>query len=199
MALALADRNQDWDDRGHIAAHDVDHVRLYLCVLLRQRSAARAGGRLPEARRRRMAKQINDITMALLRHFMSFDKATRPRQEFDRPKMLQPWLELDESVFVKMTRFYKKEFLRVVDSLTLLPDTIRDPGTGCTATKRLAVFILLRRWAGAEHWYVTERDMRLRKSWLIAIYGTVLRTVSPRPIFHLSLPANCAAVSSCLF
>jgi hypothetical protein len=216
MALALADRNQDWDDRGHIAAHDVDHVRDYLGALLLQRRAARAGHGLSEARRRRLSKQINDMTMALLRHYMSFDKATRPRQEFSLPKMKQPWLDLDESVFQKMTRFYKKEFLSIVDSLSLLPDTIRDPGTGCKASKQLAVFILLRRWAGAEHWcgtparagppsaklsghcgfpcgqkshrcrlfaraktrrYVTEREMRSRKSWLIAIYGAVLRAM----------------------
>ena len=90
--------------------------------------------------------------LALLRHEMSFDKATRPHQEFALPQMVEPWNELDNSRFEKSTRFYKKEFLRVCDALELVPDAIRDPGTGCKASKRLAVFVLLRRWSGAEHW-----------------------------------------------
>jgi hypothetical protein len=160
-AHRLTNRHEDWDERGHIAAHDVVAVRLYLLTLLRLRSSARARGRrLSEARRHRMSKQIEDVLAALLRHHMSFDMATRPRQEFDRAPMKEPWQELDESVFVKMTRFYKKEFVRICDALELIPDTIRDSGTGCKATKKLAVFILLRRWAGAEHWCVWQCCLR---------------------------------------
>jgi hypothetical protein len=91
--------------------------------------------------------------------------------------MLTPWLQLDESQFVKYTRFYKKEFVRVCDALELIPDIVEDPSTKCKASKKLAVFLMLRRWAGAETWYVTERDMRLRKSRLISIYGTILLLV----------------------
>eukprot|EP01045_Picozoa_sp_COSAG04_P018006 COSAG04_NODE_1633_length_6104_cov_3.956536_6_plen_161_part_00 len=157
--LSLADRHEDWDERGHIAAHDVRHVRAYLVGLLQApglHRRRRRGGVRNGARRRRQQRQlraqIQEFTMALLRHEMSFDKATRPHQEFALPQMVEPWNELDNSRFEKSTRFYKKEFLRVCDALELVPDAIRDPGTGCKASKRLAVFVLLRRWSGAEHW-----------------------------------------------
>ena len=55
--------------------------------------------------------------MALLRHEMSFDKATRPHQEFALPKMVEPWNELDNSHFEKSTQFYKKEARRRVAGL----------------------------------------------------------------------------------
>jgi hypothetical protein len=132
-AHRLTNRHEDWDERGHIAAHDVVAVRLYLLTLLRLRSSARARGRrLSEARRRRMSKQIEDVLAALLRHHMSFDMATRPRQEFDRAPMKEPWQELDESVFVKMTRFYKKEFVRICDA------TDRQQGYYSTSSHSLA-------------------------------------------------------------
>ena len=95
-----------------------------------------------------MERQIQHFTFALLRHRMSFDSYTRPRQEFSLPRMTEPWNELTDSRFKKCTRFYKKEFQRICDALTLIPAKIVTK-TRCTATKELAVFVLLRRWAGA--------------------------------------------------
>ena len=55
----------------------------------------------------------------------------------------------------------------------MLPDKIVSKA-GCTATKQLAIYILLRRFSCPDTWYKVEQHLRRDKGWLICIYGAVL-------------------------
>ena len=113
MPGRITHAQEDWDDRGHIPAHDVKDIQRYLLHLISLRGRARraAGGLGGRRREQRLKRQIQRFTTALLRHRMSYDNYTRPRQEFSLPRMTEPWNELTDSRFKKCTRFYKKEFL----------------------------------------------------------------------------------------
>jgi len=68
MPGRITHAQEDWDDRGHIPAHDVKDIQRYLLHLISLRGRARraAGGLGGRRREQRLKRQIQRFTTALL-------------------------------------------------------------------------------------------------------------------------------------
>ena len=100
----------------------------------------------------------------------------RPRVAFDEPAVLEPWDQYETHVFREYTRFLPEDFLNMCTLLEIPVDGGGDfvSQNRCVCDPRLAVFILLRRWALPDRWIDLEHQLRLRKSWLHDIYRSIL-------------------------
>jgi hypothetical protein len=82
---------------------------------------------------------------------------------------------VDPVAALPATEFYRLagwlgQFVEVSDNLVLIPDRFICPTTPCTASKQLALFVLLMRWKKADKWDDVARVMKQRPVWCIKVY-----------------------------
>ena len=150
--------DDDPESRGRLAPHELPHVMA--CVLAAQRrvqrcvaalAATRAAGDDDAVERRliqktaRARRQKRCLCMALACHFMSYDSVQMAPLQHAAAEMTEPWNELPEAEFVRVTRWGTRRFCEACDKLVLFPDVLHAEN-GSTMTRRLAMFTLLRRW-----------------------------------------------------
>jgi hypothetical protein len=87
------------------------------------------------------------LLFKLAKHRRSYDKVERPEEKgrFNRGRMNEPWIELHEREFFNCIGMCKDDFCEIADSLTLLDEKLITK-TGCTASRRLGLFVVLSRW-----------------------------------------------------
>ncbi len=84
--------------------------------------------------------------------------------------LVDPVVELPATEFYKLAGFWPGQFVEVSDNLVLFPDRIICPTTCCTASKQLALFVLLRQWKNADKWDDVARVMKRGRVWCIKVY-----------------------------
>jgi hypothetical protein len=73
---------------------------------------------------------------------------------------MDPVAELPATEFYELAGFWPGQFVEVSENLVLIPDRIICPMTYCTASKQLALFVLLRQWKKADKWDDVARVMK---------------------------------------
>ena len=98
-----------------------------------------------------------EISTAIHNHYYSYNKLSRPVPNYDRDKMEEPWVELNEYIFFESFGYYKGQFIEIINNLVLLPDKIEAYGSRATAPTPMALCIMLRRWRVADTWEKVSR------------------------------------------
>ena len=80
-----------------------------------------------------------NLLMMMAFHYMSYDMVMMPPVQHAAPEMTEPWRELTEAAFVRVTRFSTTRFCEVADALIRFPATMR-AADGSVMTRRLALF-----------------------------------------------------------
>ena len=92
-------------------------------------------------------------------HYMSYDRFSRPYKFYELPQVENPHTQFSSHAYYEMTGFWPEQLAVLNQELTLIPDVIRCRRTGCSATKDLALFLLLRRWHMPGNWSSVSRDL----------------------------------------
>ena len=183
--MAEVDEHDTCWDRGRMTSLECKQVmelfRLSVDRLTRIRRRLRCGrlsGRPLAALARRTKRNravVAAIGLALLRHFRSYNNVFRPNRRFALPALRTPWLELSALAMDLATRFYREQFEEICDVLLpLMPDVVYSHNY-CKAPKKLAIFIVLRRWTCPGTWHQMESAMRMNRTWLVTIYTATVR------------------------
>ena len=200
-AYGTVSPTETWEDRGHLPAHEVDDMSLFLQQALddveRRRKRLReaieqlsgvtafpfcsneelfSAQMAVDANRRRLAKQqevANLIMDELETHDLSFDMVTRAVIPFTLAGRVDPFADWPESEFRVRTRFNKDSLLEVLGELKLLPagDIFGKDGTRCPLPT--AVTIMLARFASADTWDKMQHQFNVHRSYLITTYTTI--------------------------
>ncbi len=93
-----------------------------------------------------------------------------PTVLYHAPPVTDPVAELPSSEFYELSGFWPGQFLEISDNLLLLPQQIVCPISRCTASKQLALFLMLRRWKKADKWDDVSQALRRGRVWCIKIY-----------------------------
>jgi hypothetical protein len=104
---------------------------------------------------------------------MSYDKISRPYVQYQLPKVITPDTQFTKYIYHQMTGFWPEQVQEICQELILIPDVIRCRRSGCSASKELAIFVMLRRWHIAAKWEVVSKDLRRQRSWCILIYHEI--------------------------
>ena len=172
-------------DRGRIAAHDLpvttavwraENRRKIKMLKAYQRSNHKS--RLYWRLFQRRKKEARRVGLLIMKHHASYDKVNRAHVVFTKPPLGKPWEELSERAFYNLFGFNKDNFLEIAQALELIPATVRDPLTRCRCEKKLALCIMLRRWALADTWKEVEECFRIRRCKLIRLYKTIIRLLA---------------------
>jgi hypothetical protein len=102
----------------------------------------------------------------------------RPTVLFEIPPLQDPIAELPASEFYKLCGFWPGQFEEIANNLLLIPDQIVCSTTRCSASKHVAVFLMLCRWNKADNWEDVSRIMWRGRVWCIKIYRSLFSLVS---------------------
>lgn len=167
-------------DRGRIPAHalrEVTETRSLLNEAMLRESGHRVrlimlGVYLTPPILIHIVMQFNQM---LLDHYMSYDKVSRSFINFELPPVQVPQQQFSKHVHYQLTGFWPEQVEEICDNLILIPDTIRCRRSGCSASKSLAIFLMLRRWHICDTWESVARDLRWQRSWCLLIYREIFR------------------------
>ena len=163
--------DDDSESRGRLAPHEVPLAMAATMVACRRLHAARgalaaAAGEGGDAGEQRLIQKVarakrmrRSLLMMMSFHYMSYDMVMMPPVQHAAPEMTEPWRELTEAAFVRVTRFSTTRFCEVADALIRFPATMR-AADGSVMTRRLALFSLLRRWVVPDTLYQQARFQR---------------------------------------
>jgi hypothetical protein len=84
----------------------------------------------------------------------------RPSFLFDQLPLEDPLAELMATEFYELRGVWPGQFHEIVDNLTLIPGRIICPSRRCTASKELAIFIMLCHWRKADKWKDVSHAVR---------------------------------------
>ena len=174
----LAHEEDTVEDRGRLCPHEVPEV-LRLVVLTsrrakRQREEFEEEGPVTLQQLVRAKAMRWLFAQTFLQHTTSYDMVSRAPVSFTDGKMTHPWLELAEANFRELTRFNKQHFLDCCGELALLPPMIVAPSR-CHASRALAMFCLLRRWAVPDTLARQAKEMRCTIAWLTQIINAAIQ------------------------
>ena len=159
--------------RGRFPSYLRRQVNDLLCLLLQQR--ARQGRRLLQSQmlspslkalfltsnhHRCSSTLLNSLFQATFHHCYSYDMRVWPTILFQDAPLEDPVEELPAATFFQLSGFWPGQLTDVSNNLLLIPDTIICPITRCRASKKLAIFLMLRRWNKADTWDVVARTLR---------------------------------------
>jgi hypothetical protein len=163
--------DDDSESRGRLAPHEVPLAMAATMVACRRLHATRgalaaAAGEGGDAGEQRLIQKVarakrmrRSLLMMMSFHYMSYDMVMMPPVQHAAPEMTEPWRELTEAAFVRVTRFSTTRFCEVADALIRFPATMR-AADGSVMTRRLALFSLLRRWVVPDTLYQQARFQR---------------------------------------
>ena len=86
------------------------------------------------------------MSEALIFHYCSYDKTTRPTVFYSMHLFWIPHWNILQNDFFHLTEFWTDQFTEVVKEMTLIPDRTTSRKTRVTARKEVTCFISLRRW-----------------------------------------------------
>lgn len=138
-------------DRGHVPAHEIrQEMETSLMLLL---AKARAGRHQLVAfqlgfytEKENLHVAARSYTDMITKHYMSYDRFSCLYVNYELPKVVSPSEQFTKYMYYQMVGFWSDQVVEISQELTLIPDVIRCRRSGCTATKELAIFLLLRRW-----------------------------------------------------
>ncbi len=113
----------------------------------------------------------------LIQHYLSYDKLSRAAPTYLLPPIESPLLQLTSLRFYQLSGFWPVQFSEVANEMVLIPERIVCKNR-VTASKELALFILLRRWKNEDLWEEVGHDLRRQRSWCICIYHEIFRLVA---------------------
>jgi hypothetical protein len=151
-------------DRGQIPAHALREVSETRSLI--NEAMLRESGLI------HIVMQFNKM---LLDHYMSYDKVSRPFINFELPPVLVTHQQFSKHVYYQLTRFWPEQVEEICNNLILIPDTIRCRRSGCSASKSLSIFVMLRRLHICDTWESVARDLRRKWSWCVLIYHEIFR------------------------
>jgi len=125
---------------------------------------------MPFNQRRSSNVLLSSLFQSLLQHYFSFDMFNRHTVLFHAPPVTDPVAELPSSEFYELSGFRPGRFQEISDNLLLLPQHIFCPISRCTASKQLALFLMLRRWKKADKWDDVSRALQRGRAWCIKSY-----------------------------
>ena len=161
--------NESATSRGRMLTHGVLYFyKMHLSELvrkrrcqLRQRLMAKSNALLNIGNRNSNPNAIElFLSEAIMFHYYSCDKATRPQVLPIAAPVLDPVLEHSTNDFYHLTDFRPDQFVEVINEMTLIPDRIIHRKTHATASKEIACFILLHRWRKADTWDDVRKPTR---------------------------------------
>jgi hypothetical protein len=109
----------------------------------------------------------------LVTEHLSYDKISCPFVQYQLPKVITPDTQFTKYIFHQMTGFWPEQVQEICQELILIPDIIRCRRSGCSASKELAIFVMLRRWHIADKWEVVSKEFRWQRSWCILIHHEI--------------------------
>jgi hypothetical protein len=124
-------------------------------------------------RRRSTHALLSSLFQSYFNHYCSYDMVCRPTVLFHAPPVVDPVAELPSSEFYELSGFWPGQFMEISDNLLLIPQQIVCPQSRCTASKQLALFVMLRRWKKADKWDDLSRALRRGRVWCIKIYREI--------------------------
>jgi hypothetical protein len=80
-------------------------------------------------------------------HFISYNKFSRPFIFYEQPRVDDPSIQYSSNVYYQLTGFWPEQLQEIFRELTLLPDRIRCRKTGCSTSKHLALFFIVKMMA----------------------------------------------------
>jgi hypothetical protein len=110
-------------------------------------------------RRRSTHALLSSLFQSYFNHYCSYDMVCRPTVLFHAPPVVDPVAELPSSEFYELSGFWPGQFMEISDNLLLIPQQIVCPQSRCTASKQLALFVMLRRWKKADKWDDVSRAL----------------------------------------
>jgi len=177
--------------RGRFPSYLRRQVNDLLCLLLQQR--ARRGRWLLQSQmlspslralfltsnhHRHSSTVLNSLFQATFHHYYSYDMRVRPTILFQHASLEDPVEELLAATFFQLSGFWPGQFTEVSENLLLIPDTIICPITRCRASKKLAIFLMLRRWNKADTWDDVARTLLRCRVWCIKIYRALFQLIA---------------------
>jgi hypothetical protein len=123
--------------------------------------------------RRRQRQLLCDMMSMLYYHYISYDMVHRPVTLFQQQPVENPMEEFSCHCFYQLCGFWPDQFEEVSNNLLLIPERINCNRTRCSATKSLALFVLLRRWKKADGWDDVAHTVRRGRVWCIHIYRLI--------------------------
>jgi hypothetical protein len=109
----------------------------------------------------------------LSNHYMSYDKFSRPYHHYELPAVDDPSTQFTSHRFHELSGFWPEQVHEICREMALIPGTIVCPSTRCTASKELALFVVLCRWHIPSSWELVGGDLRCQRGWCIQIYSTM--------------------------
>ena len=179
--MALVHEDDDLEDRGRLKTWEAKPMMDILHTVYRHEKRAREEVEGDDCEENQFAHARaacikNYFVGVYFKHITSYNMVSRAPVAYDQPAMTEPWRDLTEQDFKEQTGFCKRMFLACCDELTLLPGKIV-ASDGCTASKHLAMFTLLRRWSVPDTLERQARDMRRGRCWVTAIINAAIATL----------------------
>jgi len=78
---------------------------------------------------------------------------------YELPQVDGPQTQFSSHGYYELTWFWPEQLEEINRELILLPDVIQCRTTGCSATRDLAIFLVLHRWYIAGNWSAVSRDL----------------------------------------
>jgi hypothetical protein len=122
----------------------------------------------------------------LSNHFMSYDMWSRPYCTYELPPIENVYQQFSSHRCYELTGFWPTQLQEICQNLLLIDDRIVCPTTRCSASKDLALFVLLRRWHINGTWELVAADLRRQRGWCIQIYQVMFQ--------HLKVYHKCVRV-----
>jgi hypothetical protein len=172
----VAHEEDSVEDRGRLAPHDMKPLidMVHMASRKEKRVREEEGDDTLSDQWEGSVRSKRVFMRAFMQHCASYDMASRPPEHFAEGRMTAPWAELTECDFKAQTRFCKDKFFECCDSLMLFPRKLVSSVDGCCASRELAMFCLLRRWAIPDTLTVQARSMRANRSWLGSIVNAAI-------------------------
>ena len=102
-----------------------------------------------------------NVSQAIHHHYYSYMKLSRPIPIYDRERMEEPWLELNQNQFYQMFGYYKSQFIEIINNLVLLPDKVESYNSRAKAPMPIGIYIMLRQWRIANTWEKVAKFFRV--------------------------------------
>ena len=108
-------------------------------------------------------------------HYLSHDKVSRPTVSHALPPVNDPVNEFSACDFYQLSGFWPEQFEEVLSEVTKVNDPIICRRTRCRASLKLALFVLLRRWAKPDTWDDVRRCVRRKRTWCMLVCEEVFK------------------------
>ena len=157
MNSQYCNENDTITTRGRIPTHEVHLFRKMLNSLLinkrkKQLLCRRLGYKYAKMRTRNYESMENYLFELFNNHHYSYDKNTRPKKHYTLPPLNRHDIfnEFTSHDFYYLSGFWPDQFNEIVNAMVLIPDKIINVKNGHCSSKKVAFFLMFRRWRKAD-------------------------------------------------